>query len=227
VYPDLVFGLKVPCADASDPRTVGVGVMAYYGDNDDRREADELHDRYVTTLKSFVRWLVDGGYRVRLFWGDSNGHIDGIVVDDILADIATHRPDLDPGAVIAEPCSSPGELMDALARVGTFVGTRYHNVVSALRLSKPSISIGYSAKFDALMADMGLAEFCQPARSVDFDKLTEQFDELQRRAPELRQSLMARNRANTVALNHQFAKLSMLLFSAPDHSRPVADAVVG
>ena len=43
VFPDLVFALPTPPHDAGDSRTVGVGVMAYYGGNDDRREADEIH----------------------------------------------------------------------------------------------------------------------------------------------------------------------------------------
>ena len=56
--------------------------------------------------------------------------------------------------------------------MGTFVGARYHNVASALRVSRPTISIGYSAKHQALMADMGLAEFCQSACvTLDVDLL--------------------------------------------------------
>jgi polysaccharide pyruvyl transferase WcaK-like protein len=212
VYPDLVFGLPAPEDDPGDPRTVGVGLMAYYGGNNDRRQADELHVHYVETLKRFIRWLVDSGHRVRLFWGDNAEEIDGVVVEEILADLRVHRPEAGEDAVDAAPCSSPAELMAALSRVGTFVGTRYHNVVSALRLSKPTISIGYSAKFEALMADMEMSEFCQLARAVDLDRLIEQFIELERRAPELRRALRERNRENTEALKRQFALLSTLLF---------------
>ena len=39
VYPDLVFALPAPDDGLSDPKTVGVGVMAYYGGNDDRSKA--------------------------------------------------------------------------------------------------------------------------------------------------------------------------------------------
>ena len=34
--------------------------------------------------------------------------------------------------------------MRAMAPVGTVVATRYHNVMCALKLSKPTISLGYS-----------------------------------------------------------------------------------
>ena len=227
VYPDLVFGLPSPSDDPGDARTVGVGLMAYYGGNDDRREAEQLHARYVETLKCFVRWLIDTDHRVRLFWGDSNDDIDGLVVDDILADVKAEFADFDPNVIAAERCASPGELMDVLAGVGSFVGTRYHNVVSTLRLSKPTISIGYSAKFDALMADMGLSEFCQPARSVDLDWLIEQFTELERRLPELRQKLLKSNEAIADALDDQFALLSSLLLPAREPALDLAEPATG
>src|SRR3954449_12881980 len=67
VLPDLVFALPTPPHDAGDPRTVGVGVMAYYGGNDDRWNADEIHARYLENMKRFVRWLADSGHRIRLF----------------------------------------------------------------------------------------------------------------------------------------------------------------
>ena len=37
VYPDLVFGVPTPPYEPGDPQLVGVGVMAYYGGNDDRK----------------------------------------------------------------------------------------------------------------------------------------------------------------------------------------------
>ena len=52
-------------------RLIGVGVMAYYGGNDDRKQAVEIHARYVEAMTRFTRWLVDNGYRIRLFGGDN------------------------------------------------------------------------------------------------------------------------------------------------------------
>jgi polysaccharide pyruvyl transferase WcaK-like protein len=54
------------------------------------------------------------------------------------------------------------------------VATRYHNVVCALRIGKPTISIGYSEKNDALLAEMGLAEYCQSIEQLDVARLEEQ-----------------------------------------------------
>ena len=212
VYPDLVFGLPSPPEEAGDPGTVGVGLMAYFGGNDDRREAERLHQHYLDTMKSFIRWLVDSGHRVRLFWGDNKEDMDGVVVQSILDDLRQHRPDLEPSTVIAEPFSSPEELLRELGPVGIFVGTRYHNVVSALKLSKPTISIGYSSKFDVLMEDMGLSGYCQSARSVELGRLLEQFADLEEHVEELRSGLLERNRAITAGLEHQFSLLTTSCF---------------
>ena len=95
VYLDLAFGIPAPPYDPGDPQTVGVGVMDYHGANDDRGQADELYASYVEKMKSFVLWLVDSGRRVRLLVGDTNNSDEG-VVQEILADLRAHRPDLDP-----------------------------------------------------------------------------------------------------------------------------------
>jgi polysaccharide pyruvyl transferase WcaK-like protein len=215
VYPDLVFGIPTPPPNRGDMQTVGVGVMAYYGTNDDRRQASELHASYVDKMKFFVRWLIDNGRKVRLFVGDTNGGDDS-VVQQILEDVRAHRPDLDPMWVVAEPVSSFAELTHAMAPVGTVVATRYHNVMCALKLGKPTISISYSPKHDVLMAEMGLSEFCQPPNSLDVNRLIEQFTELESLSAQLRKTIVERNEVNAQLLELQFAELSAVLFPGFD-----------
>ena len=212
VYPDLAFALPVPPAGPGDPQTVGVGVMAYYGTNDDRKQADQIHVAYVKKMKRFVRWLADSGYRIRLFGGD-NLWDDGIV-EEILADLRAHRPDLEPMWAVADPVTSLDELMREMAPVGTIVAIRYHNVLCALKLCKPTLSLSYARKHDLLMADMGLSEFCQFANTFDVDRLIEQFTALQGRSSQLSQAMAERNAEKARLLDQQFAELSRLLFPA-------------
>ena len=54
VYPDLVFGVPTPPYEPGDPQLVGIGVMAYYGGNDDRKQAAQIHSRYVETMTRFT-----------------------------------------------------------------------------------------------------------------------------------------------------------------------------
>lgn len=212
VYPDLVFGLPVPPHGAGDPKTVAVGVMAYNGSNDDRRDADSIYASYIADVTSFVRWLIDDGRTVRLLIGDANGS-DDAAAQEILAGLQTQRPDLEPGRVTAEPVSSVADVMRELALAGTVVATRYHNVVGALRLARPTISLGYSPKHQALMADMGVPEFCQPASPLDVDLLIKRFTEAENRSDQIRQVLEERNLASEQRLDEQFAALSALLFA--------------
>lgn len=216
VYPDLAFALPAPPDVAVATRTVGVGVMAYYGGNDDRQRADEIHASYVEKMKRFVRWLVDNDRQVRLFTGD---HADEAVVAEILSDLRAHRPDLEPSRVAAEPVSSLADLMQQMSSVDTVVATRYHNVLCALKLSKPTLSIGYAAKNDVLMAEMGLVAFCQSICSLDVERLIEQFTALESRQEQLRRTMVERNLAAARRLEHQYAVLSALFRvteSAPD-----------
>jgi polysaccharide pyruvyl transferase WcaK-like protein len=218
VYPDLVFGVPTPPYEPGDPRLVGVGVMAYYGGNDDRKQAAQIHQHYVETMTRFTEWLVDNGYRVRLFGGDNR--FDGEVAERIQADIRQARPDLEPSRVTVATVPTYPELIRELVPVGMVVATRYHNVMCALKLCKPTISLGYSRKFISLMTDMGLAEFHQFADCVDLGRLIEQFKELESRRAQLQQKMVDRNAANTRSLEDQFTRLSALLFPAgqPEHA---------
>jgi polysaccharide pyruvyl transferase WcaK-like protein len=223
VYPDLVFGVPTPPYEPGDPQLVGVGVMAYYGGNDDRKQAAQIHSRYVDTMTRFTQWLVDNGYRVRLFGGDNK--FDGEIAGKIQADLRRYRPDLEPSRVTVAAVSTYPELIREMAPVGMVVATRYHNVMCALKLCKPTISLGYSRKFISLMTDMGLAEFHQFADSLDADRLVEQFKELESRHAELQQQMAERNAAHRQSLADQFAVLSALLLPAskPAHAGAADD----
>lgn len=209
IYPDLVFGIPTPPGDQGDPQLVGVGVMEYYGSNDDRRAAEEIHAAYVAKMKLFVRWLVDSGRRVRLFVGDE---LDERVAQDIVADFRAYRPDLQHDHVISATVTSMRALVDGMSLVNSVVAIRYHNVMCALKLSKPTISLSYSAKHDVLMEEMGLSGFSQPAATFQVDQLIRQFVELESRSADLRQTMTERNAARVSLLDQQFSYLSTQLF---------------
>jgi polysaccharide pyruvyl transferase WcaK-like protein len=217
VYPDLAFSLPVPSRNPGDEQTIGVGVMAYYGGNDDRKRADQLHAAYAGQLKSFVRWLADSGYKIRLFIGDA---ADESMVREILADIQVTRPGLAPEQVAAERVATFAEQLLAMARVGAVVATRYHNIVGALMLAKPTVSVGYAKKNAMLMAEMGLAEFSQDASTFDLELLIKQFTDLMERGPELKPAITACCNAKADHLGRQFAELSAVLLPAAEKTIP-------
>ena len=220
VYPDLAFALPAPAHDPGDAQIVCVGVMEYHGSNDDREQADEIRSSYVDGMKRFVRWLVDHDRKVRLLIGDTNGS-DGRVVEEILADLREYRPDLDPSWAVAQPVTSFADVLRGMQPAGSVVAIRFHNILGALKLGKPTIGISYSPKHDALMADMGVPEFCQPVNPFDFALLTKRFTELESRSAELSQVIAKRNAVNEQLLKEQFAELSTVLFPATEPVHPV------
>jgi polysaccharide pyruvyl transferase WcaK-like protein len=209
VYPDLVFGIPTPAYRPGDPHIVGVGVMAYYGGNDDRKHAAEIHSAYLVAMTRFTKWLLDNGYHVRLFGGDSK--FDYEIAGRIEKDIRHDRPDLESSRLTVVAVSTYRELVEEMAEVGLVIACRYHNVMCALKLCKATISLGYSSKFVSLMTDMGLAEFHQFADSIDVEKLIGQFKDLESHRADLRQQMAERNADNTRKLADQFAVLSGLL----------------
>lgn len=210
LYPDLAFGIPVPPYDPGEPGTVGIGVMEYSGGNDERQRAAAIHAAYVDTMKRFAGWLLDNGYRVRLFVGDAD---DEPIADEVLAYLRESRPDLAVAANV-EPVSSFAELTQVMQRVAIVVATRFHNVVGAVLLAKPTISLSYAPKSAAIMADAGLAQFNMAAGSLDLAELVERFAELERQAAELVPHMRQSVRAKALRADEQFALLSREFFPA-------------
>lgn len=216
VYPDVVFSLPTPQDEDDAAGRVGIGVMDYSGGNDDRREGDEIRSAYIEKMTRFALWLVDSGRPIRLFTSDT---ADEPIVRQILGDLRAQRPGLDSSLVIAEPAPSLEELLRQTATVGTVVACRYHNVLYALKMARPTISLGYAAKHDALMAGMGMSEFSQPVRSLDVARLIEQFEELDSRSAQLRRTLGEQIAEKARLVDGQFARLSAALFPAAGTAR--------
>jgi polysaccharide pyruvyl transferase WcaK-like protein len=213
VFPDLVFAIPPEFAGPGDRQTVGVGVMAYYGTNDDGERADDIHASYTVNMTRFVQWLLDNGRNVLLFVGDTS---DTETVADIFAALRMSHPGMAPGRVVAERITSFADLMRAMAPASSVVATRYHNVMCALKLGKPAISLGYSGKNISLMEDMGLPEYCQHANDISFDLLLEQFAKLEKEAGQIRLILAERNAELSAKLAAQFTLLDSVLFAGSD-----------
>jgi polysaccharide pyruvyl transferase WcaK-like protein len=207
IYPDLVFSLPVEQLPV-DPDTVGVGVMAYHGGNEDRHRADEIYAAYTGAIREFIYWLLDNGRNVRLFVGDE---MDQVVVDELIAGTRRDRPELGPARVTGEPVTSVAELLRLIQPVATVVATRFHNVVYALKLGKPTVSIGYSPKNDSLMRELGLADYCQHAKSIDVELLKAQFTNAEKHRESIAQELAAQVKERHQATHEQFAELTTVL----------------
>jgi polysaccharide pyruvyl transferase WcaK-like protein len=176
VYPDIAFRLPAPGpirphGEDGRPLTIGVGVMTYCGWRNDLGRGAGTYATYLAKMTDFVGWLLDRGRIVRLLMGDE---ADRRAIDDLLRALRASRPDLADGSVLFTPAGTLHDVMRQMAGTDIVVATRYHNVICALRVGVPTISIGYADKNDALLARMGLADYCQAIERLDVARLKEQ-----------------------------------------------------
>jgi polysaccharide pyruvyl transferase WcaK-like protein len=202
VAPDLVFGLPVPAAAVhprvDGPLVVGLNAMAYYGWSHDPARGQEIHRVYLEKLAAFVRWLVAEGHVVRLFIGEDR---------DLAACRALHERVDDDRVLPAQDAASLHELLARFAETDLVVATRFHNVVAALMLARPVLSIGYAVKNDELMADVGLGSYCQAIEELDVERLKEQFLRLRADRERIAVAIAERTRVYRAALAAQDATL--------------------
>lgn len=213
VYPDLAFALSAPPAvpprpDA--PPAVGVGIMAYRGWRAGTGLEEAIYARYINTMALFVGRLLDRGHRVRLLVGDA---VDWEAVEAVSAAIHARGIAAPPGQLTMAPAHSLHDIMRQMADTELVVATRFHNVVCALRMGRPLISIGYAPKNDALMAEMGLEAFCQHVEQLDLKRLMVQFDALMAERAEHERRIRTVVNAFRDQLARQEAALATTLFA--------------
>ena len=205
VFPDLVFSLAAPACqnarDAQDKRPcVGVGIMSYQGWTHDGKAASPVYLAYLAKMKRFVLWLRQRGYRVRVLGGDARdiaAHQDLLAM--LRADEGGHLGDW----LRAEPTHTLNQLLDQIAATDLVVATRFHNVLCALMMARPVISIGYARKNEVLMQDMGLGAYCQQIERLDVDCLMLQFEALVASKGDLIEGLRRKSERHGEALRQQ------------------------
>ncbi|MBX3429797.1 MAG: polysaccharide pyruvyl transferase family protein [Hyphomonadaceae bacterium] len=169
VVPDLAFLLSPADAarPADAPLVVGVGMMTYHG----WHSSAGVYDTYIALHVRLIEWLQARGYGVRMIIGQTP------------ADVGAAR-DVDARLKqkVLTPCEADAtSIHDAMAIIGEtdlVIASRYHVQIAALKMGRPLIALSYGPKSDALMADVGLDEFCQDLDNVNFDLLTQQVEKM-------------------------------------------------
>jgi polysaccharide pyruvyl transferase WcaK-like protein len=209
LFPDIAFELPLPEKAEQEwggdrSLRVGVGVMTYYGWQCDPVSGAQIHERYIGQISRFVRWLLDRGHNVRLLVGDTG---DKPAIERVLKLVANGQLESLRGRVIAEDAQSLQDVMNQIADTDVVVATRFHNVVCALKMARPTISVSYAKKNDVLMAEMGLGEFCQNIEQLDVDLLINQFTKLLSEREKYVKGVNATNAAYRTSLQRQDALL--------------------
>ena len=170
VRPDLAFSLPEPSVAAVRPGHVVVGVMVYEGEPHMSVRGPELVREYVDKMTTAVGRLVDAGRTVTLVVGD-------LADNDLAEEIGRRaRAGRDAASVVVSRAASLTELMVEMGRAEVVVASRFHNVLCALKMARPVVSLSYAAKNRELQAEFGLHDLDQPIEAFDVDLLLEQVE---------------------------------------------------
>jgi polysaccharide pyruvyl transferase WcaK-like protein len=90
-----------------------------------------------------------------------------------------------------------------MAEADVVVATRYHNIVCALKMGKPTLSLSYAEKNAALLEDAGLGDYTQEVEGFDVERLKEQFKQLVSERALLATKIAAFNALAKRRLQHQ------------------------
>lgn len=210
VYPDLAFSLPRPESaprprGATAGRVIGLGLMAYHGRDCSPDDGRQTYREYVDRVAAFAAWLLDRGDTVRLLVGDLT--YDTRVRQDVTAAVQRRTALPRDRRLISEPVASVDDLVVQIAGTDMVVATRYHNLVLALMLRKPVVSIAYDRKHDALMAGVGLGAYSQDIETLDVDRLIAQVLDLEAEAARLAPAIEEKAEAPRRALDEQYGRI--------------------
>ena len=203
VFPDLAFSLPLVALPQTGPpnrrRVVGLGLMDYKGMYGVEKTTEAQYENYLETLLGFVKWLLDRDYDICLLVGALS---DEPTVRDFTAML--RQRSLPEDRIVAEGISSSGDLLSRLSTTDFVVATRFHNVLLALFLNKPCVSISFHHKCSSLMNQMGLENYCQDIQHLNAEKLVEQFCELEKNSENLKQMIREKVTECRQALDEQY-----------------------
>jgi len=174
--------------------------MEYAGKYSVARPNNAIYVAYLETLVVFVRWLLAHEYDIRLLIGDV---CDRAVAQEFIS-LLKQRSVMYEGRIITEDVTSVDHLLSLIAATDIVVATRFHNVVLALLLNRPVISISFHHKCVSLMSQMGLSEYCQDINHLNADRLIEQLCDLEQNADKLRPLIKHKTEECRRALDEQY-----------------------
>lgn len=161
VCPDLAFGFRTPQFQPARPMlksiTIGVGVMSYGGWS--KLGEGQVYRDYVGCLVGTVNRLLAEGHRVRFLVGQP---CDVPVAMDVIEGCsAAAKTDLEMPEI-----DSFERLLKVISETDLIIATRYHNVVAALLMHRPVVSLSYAPKNADLLSYFGLSAFDRSIESA-------------------------------------------------------------
>jgi polysaccharide pyruvyl transferase WcaK-like protein len=194
VCPDLAYSLPLDWETRSvrrkNPKIIGVGPMSYFHPALWPESDNAVYEGYLQKLTAFVMRRVKAGYTILLFPGEIGS--DRTAMDDLMAIIHRGGKNIPLQRILRPDIRTVSELMTHISRTDLVVASRFHGVLLAHAAIKPVIALSYHMKIDALMQNMGHAEYCLDIKTFTSDALEKRFHSLARTLPVARKRINAK-----------------------------------
>ncbi len=208
VYPDLVFSLPESMLPARHQnggrRVVGLAPMESLGHRGGRGTSEEEYRAYIRGVIALGEWLISRGYVVRLLVGDYASDL--LAKQDVAERLRQHAAGAE-AYVIDDPITSVEHLLSELVGIDLLVTSRFHGVLLGLLCGTPTACISFDNKLDALMATMGMSEYCLDGNSLEPTELIDTFQQLETAADGLAPLISARVASFREVLDQQYQRL--------------------
>jgi len=228
VHPDVAFALPLPAPTSDGARRdhpeIGLGLMAYYGWHNDPGMGTATMERYVESMVVIARGLIAAGNRLRILVGEDS---DRAAVDRFIEAMERQSTPAERAAVVVEQIRDFPALLEQIELTDAVVATRYHNVIAALMLGRPTISIGYGEKFHQLMYGVGLGDLHYDIEELDPGEVLRAVDRALADADDMRASLNGLGARYRTAVDLVFAReLQRVAGADPAVARRTTDPTV-
>ena len=208
VYRDLAHSLPLgrvaPRADAGGRPVVAFGPIGYFRPECWPEHDPAIYAEYLRKITCYVAWLAQQGCAIVFIPGET--HYDQLVIDDLRAALCAQGVDLNKH-VLPATIENVDDLLAQLAGADMLVASRFHNILLGLMLGKPAIALSYQAKIDALMADVGMADYCRPIAQFDLAWLQASFTAIMHNRAALAERIEQREAGYRAALEEQYERI--------------------
>jgi polysaccharide pyruvyl transferase WcaK-like protein len=208
VFPDLAFSLPTHIFPARQVRSrqqrmVGLGVMNFQDPHASTpAEQRSAYDAYLDKMCGFMVFLLERGYQLCILQGDAR--FDGTARAELRKRAEQRGLNYELSGIIDENSASVEDLLRQLAQVDVVISPRFHNLILAMMLGVPVISISYDPKSDVLLQAAGLENCCQTMATLNVKRLVEQFLYVEEKTEEIRTHLRSITAEYRHLLNQQY-----------------------
>jgi polysaccharide pyruvyl transferase WcaK-like protein len=215
---DLVFAYPLPRSRpvAVPPRVIGVGVMEYNNRRGSKGGPDDEYLPYVEKLTAFCKGLLDRGLKIRILIGET---CDMSTARDLWARLAALVPEK-MADVMLSPAANMRGVLGQIADTDLVVATRFHNVVAALSMGRPVISLGYASKNARLMETFGLGAYSQSISDFSVDDLLAQVDDVSAKSMAQSAAIKVRAARLRAEMNKSLGQLAERIDAAMEAKAP-------